>query len=54
MDDQTAIASGVTLRFKKDGTLIERTGVSYGLWKTQDGWKIFWAATHNPEGVIHK
>ncbi len=52
MNAQTAVAGGITLRYKKDGTLMERAAVSYGLWKTIDGWEIFWSTTHTPEGVM--
>lgn len=52
MDERTATASGITLRYKKDGSLMERTAVSYGLWKDVDSWKIFWSATHNPSSVM--
>ena len=52
MDTNTAIVSGVILRYRKDGSLMYRTAVSYGLWKSLDEWKIFWSATHAPEGVM--
>jgi hypothetical protein len=41
LDSKTAIASGVTVRYRADGSVFARVGVTYGLWKTPEGWKIF-------------
>jgi ketosteroid isomerase-like protein len=52
LDPQTAIASGVTVRHRADGTVFERVAVTYGLRNTAEGWKIFLSATHEPETVL--
>lgn len=52
LDARTAVASGITVRYKADGTVLDRLGVTYGLYKTNDGWKIFISATHAPESVL--
>jgi ketosteroid isomerase-like protein len=46
LDAQTAIASGVAVRYKSDGEVLERVAVTYGLRKTEAGWKIFLSAAH--------
>lgn len=53
LDAQTALASGISNRYRADGSVLERVGVTYQLWKTPDGWKIFLSATHAPESVLH-
>jgi len=52
LDAQTAIVSGITARYKTDGSLMERLGVTYLLWKTPDGWKIFMSATQSPDRAL--
>lgn len=52
LDANTAIASGVIVRYRKDGSFMERMAVSYGLWKTAEKWRIIWSATHAPERVM--
>lgn len=52
LDERTAVASGITVRYKADGTVLDRLGVTYGLYKTNDGWKIFMSTTHAPETVL--
>ena len=52
LDGETAIASGVSARYRSDGGLLERVAVTYGLRKTDEGWKIFLSATHAPETVL--
>jgi len=52
LDPQTAIASGVTVRYRADGTVLERLAVTYGVWHTAQGWKIFLSATHAPETML--
>ena len=52
LDAQSAIASGITVRYKADGTIFERLAVTYGLWRTSEGWKIFLSTTHTPETVL--
>jgi ketosteroid isomerase-like protein len=53
LDERTAVASAITVRYKTDGTVLDRLGVTYGLYKTNDGWKIFMSATHAPESALH-
>lgn len=53
LDAQTAIASGVTVRYKSDGSVLERLGVTYWLRETGAGWRIFLSATHPPEAALH-
>lgn len=53
LDSHTALASGITARYRADGTLLERTAVTYELWNAGGGWKIFLSATHAPESALH-
>jgi ketosteroid isomerase-like protein len=48
----TAFASGILVRMRKDGSVLERIAASYGLQKTPEGWKIFLSDTHAPETVM--
>jgi uncharacterized protein (TIGR02246 family) len=52
LDPQTAVASGITTRYRSDGTVFERVAVTYGLWHSDQDWKIFFSATHTPESVL--
>jgi ketosteroid isomerase-like protein len=52
LDANTAVASGISVRYLADGTELERVAVTYGLWKTAEGWKIFLSATHAPNAVL--
>jgi ketosteroid isomerase-like protein len=52
LDAQTAIASGIAVRHRADGSVLERVAVTYELWHTDNGWKIFLSATHAPETVL--
>jgi ketosteroid isomerase-like protein len=52
LDDQTAIASGVTVRLRTDGSEFERAGVTYALRNTPNGWEIFMSATHAPDKAL--
>ena len=52
LDPQTALASGITARFRDDGTVLERVAVTYGLRNSPEGWKIFMSATHTPDSVL--
>jgi hypothetical protein len=49
----TAVASGVVVRHKADGRVFQRQGVTYNLWRTDEGWKIFLSATHAPSEALH-
>jgi ketosteroid isomerase-like protein len=52
LDAQTAIASGIAVRRRADGSTLERVAVTYELWHTDNGWEIFLSATHAPETVL--
>lgn len=52
LDPQTALASGITVRYRSDGTVLERVAVTYGLRDSAEGWKIFMSATHSPDSVL--
>lgn len=52
LDPQTALASGIAVRHRADGSVLERVAVTYELWHTDNGWKIFLSATHAPETVL--
>jgi uncharacterized protein (TIGR02246 family) len=52
LDPQTALASGITVRYRSDGTVLERLAVTYGLRGSAEGWKIFMSATHSPDSVL--
>ncbi len=52
LDAKTAIASGVTVRYRANGSVFARVGVTYALYSTPDGWKIFLSATHEPGAVL--
>ena len=52
LDSATAVASGIVIRLRKDGTVLERVALSYGLRKTPQGWRIFLSDTHAPETVM--
>ncbi|HKB81817.1 MAG TPA: hypothetical protein VKD04_01275 [Burkholderiales bacterium] len=53
LDPQTGLASGIMVRYRADGSVLERVAVTYQLWSTDKGWKIFLSATHAPESVLH-
>lgn len=52
LDASTAIASGTVTRYRRDGSVFERQGVTYGLWRTAQGWKIFFSATQDPAHAL--
>jgi ketosteroid isomerase-like protein len=52
LDPKTAIASGVTVRYRADGSVFARLGVTYALYRTPDGWKIFLSSTHEPASAL--
>ncbi len=52
LDPKTAIASGVTVRYRADGSVFARLGVTYLLYSTPDGWKIFLSSTHEPASAL--
>jgi ketosteroid isomerase-like protein len=53
LDSRTAIASGVVTRFRADGSVFQSQAVTYGMWDTTQGWKIFVSATHQPGSELH-
>jgi ketosteroid isomerase-like protein len=52
LDAQTAVASGIAARYRADGSVLERVAVTYELWRSAKGWKIFLSATHAPQSVL--
>lgn len=52
LDAHTALASGIAVRYRADGTVLERVGLTYQLWKSGEGWKIFLSETHAPDTVL--
>jgi uncharacterized protein (TIGR02246 family) len=52
LDPQTALASGITVRYRSDGTVLERFAVTYGLRDSAEGWRIFMSTTHSPDSVL--
>ncbi len=52
LDPNTAIASGVTVRYRADGSVFARLGVTYALYSTPEGWRIFLSATHEPASAL--
>jgi len=52
LNARTAIASGVVTRYRRDGSILQRQGVTYDLWRTDQGWKIFLSATHAPQSAL--
>ncbi len=53
LDVDTAVASGVVVRDRQDGSLLETVGATYLLWRTTEGWKIFLSANHEPQTALH-
>lgn len=53
IDAHTAFASGVVTGYRADGSVFRRQVVTYGLWDTPQGWKIFLSATHSPDTAMH-
>jgi uncharacterized protein (TIGR02246 family) len=52
LDPHTAIASGIALRYRSDGTVFDRVAVTYALRESPEGWKIIMPATHSPDSVL--
>jgi len=52
LDENTAIASGVVVRRRDDGSVFQRQGVTYTLWRDAQTWRIFLSATHSPSSAL--
>jgi hypothetical protein len=52
LDADTAIASGISTRFKYDGSELERVGLTYALRRTPQGWRIFLSSTHASQRML--
>ena len=52
LNDDTAMASGRAIRYKEDGSELERRGATFALRKTDAGWKIVTVIHHSPDNVI--
>jgi ketosteroid isomerase-like protein len=52
LNDNTAIASSLAVRYSKEGAELERRGATFVLRKTTDGWKIVSLVHHSPDNVL--
>ena len=52
LNDNTAIASSLAVRYSEDGVELERRGATFILRKTAGGWKIVSLAHHSPDNAI--
>jgi ketosteroid isomerase-like protein len=52
LSDQAAVVSTMVLRYKTDGTELERFGATYALRRTEAGWKIVVLTIHDPDTVL--
>jgi len=52
LNDNTAIASSLAVRYSEDGAELERRGATFVLRKTGGGWKIVSLVHHSPDSVI--
>lgn len=52
LSDSVAIASGVIVRDRTDGSEIERIAATYVLNETEDGWKIVFLTGHDAASVL--
>lgn len=52
LDERTAIASGISVRYRADGSVLERVALTYELWSAEGGWRIFLSATHAPDTAL--
>ena len=52
LSDNAAIASNVVVRYKQDGSELNRTAITYTLHKNSHGWKIAVLMLHDPDKVI--
>ena len=52
LNDDTAMASSKAIRYKDDGSELERRGATFALRKTDAGWKIVTLIHHSPDNVI--
>ena len=52
LNDNTAIASSLAVRYSEDGVELERRGATFILRKTAGGWKIVSLTHHLPDNVI--
>lgn len=49
MSETATLASGVAVRYKRDGQELERVGVTYILHKSEKGWRIAVTVIHDAE-----
>tara|TARA_B100000809_G_scaffold160619_1_gene158010 strand:+ start:2356 stop:2526 length:171 start_codon:yes stop_codon:yes gene_type:complete len=52
LNDNTAIASSLAVRYSEGGVELERRGATFVLRKTVGGWKIVSLVHHSPDNVI--
>src|ERR1700722_10574554 len=46
LSGQAALVTGIAIRYRTDGTELERAGITYLLRKSDDGWKIVAMVLH--------
>src|ERR1700722_3607200 len=46
LSGQAALVTGIAIRYRTDGTELERAGITYLLRKSDDGWKIATMVLH--------
>lgn len=49
MSDTTSLASGLAIRYRLDGSELERVGVTYIVQKSDKGWRIVVTVIHDPD-----
>ncbi len=52
LSDNTALVSGIGIRFKKDGNELGKFGFTYTLRKTDQGWKIIAGIIHDTDKAL--
>jgi len=52
MSERTALVSIRKIRYKTDGSELERLGETYTFLKTGDDWKVAVAVVHDPERIL--
>ena len=52
LNENTAIASSLAVRYSEDGAELERRGATFILRKTVGGWKIVSLVHHSPDNVV--
>lgn len=53
LTETSAIASGEFVRYRKDGSVLQRLGSAYVFSKTVEGWRVVGMLSHDPSKPIH-